>query len=192
MTTTDVNVEDIHDGERDAILEAVASQARELFQRDAGEMTCPCGTVMPLKTAFRCLYCEVWFCRECAMDHFGPLSDDEAGAHPDNQRVCHIDPDADVPAGEVPDDFAPIGVAPPDDDPSVTLSPGDSVWVVTHDGVPVTIEPTGSRARGFVAAHRDGDCEWGVYELDVSDDVTVAYRGDGETIIHPPEEGGGE
>jgi hypothetical protein len=34
-------------------------------------VTCPCGLVRALELAFRCLYCGVFFCTECAEVHFG-------------------------------------------------------------------------------------------------------------------------
>jgi hypothetical protein len=32
---------------------------------------CTCGKKRALELAFRCLYCGVWFCADCAGEHFG-------------------------------------------------------------------------------------------------------------------------
>jgi len=32
---------------------------------------CNCGNVRHWTRVFRCLYCGVWFCQECAEEHFG-------------------------------------------------------------------------------------------------------------------------
>lgn len=60
----------IHDGDRNATLTAIGEQASELHGVDRIPITCPCGTTLPLREAFRCLYCEVYWCPSCAEDHF--------------------------------------------------------------------------------------------------------------------------
>lgn len=70
-------VERIHDGERLPILQAIKEQAGELYDRDVPQVTCPCGKEVDLDYAFRCLYCEVFFCKRCAREHFGPQEDDD-------------------------------------------------------------------------------------------------------------------
>lgn len=60
--------------ERNALLETIADQARELHAHDA-EVTCPCDTTLPVKEAFRCFECEVFFCPSCAERHFGMEGD---------------------------------------------------------------------------------------------------------------------
>ena len=34
-------------------------------------MTCECGLTLPLRFAFRCLYCGQFYCARCAGEHFG-------------------------------------------------------------------------------------------------------------------------
>lgn len=64
-------IERIHDGERNATLEAIGDQAKELHEQPGEKsVTCPCGTTGPLTRMFRCFYCEVWFCPGCAKPHF--------------------------------------------------------------------------------------------------------------------------
>lgn len=51
-------------------LDLVARQTREGLM--FGYVTCECGTKIELwGMVFRCLYCGVWFCRRCAVKHFG-------------------------------------------------------------------------------------------------------------------------
>jgi ferredoxin-thioredoxin reductase catalytic subunit len=35
------------------------------------EIVCPCGQRRALELAFRCLYCGIYFCTNCAERHFG-------------------------------------------------------------------------------------------------------------------------
>lgn len=67
----EINVTDIHNGERMAILNAIKEQAGELHGKDTLELTCPCGASGPIQEMFQCLYCEVHFCPNCAKEHFG-------------------------------------------------------------------------------------------------------------------------
>lgn len=34
-------------------------------------ITCPCGRRIALRAAYKCLYCSLWFCGQCAKEHFG-------------------------------------------------------------------------------------------------------------------------
>jgi len=59
-------------------LEALAPETRDLRDRqhreDKGEqpkVTCGCGLCAPIRFLFKCLYCECYFCLECAEVHFG-------------------------------------------------------------------------------------------------------------------------
>ncbi len=36
-----------------------------------GDITCGCGTSLPIRCMYKCLYCGCWFCRICAHKHFG-------------------------------------------------------------------------------------------------------------------------
>ena len=35
------------------------------------DVTCGCGLKLPLRFAYRCLYCGQWYCQTCAEQHFG-------------------------------------------------------------------------------------------------------------------------
>lgn len=35
------------------------------------KIRCGCNKLIGWKYMFRCLYCGVWYCKECAEDHFG-------------------------------------------------------------------------------------------------------------------------
>lgn len=68
----------VHAGDRDAVLEAISRQASEIRQHEHGavaataSVTCPCGAEVGLATdAYKCRYCDVFFCPHCADDHFG-------------------------------------------------------------------------------------------------------------------------
>lgn len=47
---------------------AIAMQFQEA---KTGKVTCRCGITIPLRFAFRCLYCGEYFCTSCAEEHFG-------------------------------------------------------------------------------------------------------------------------
>lgn len=67
-----MGVEAVHRGDREATLETIADQSEELSEQDARgiTVTCPCGASGPVTGAYRCLYCDVWFCPDCADAHF--------------------------------------------------------------------------------------------------------------------------
>ena len=48
----------------------VAGQWRELLS-EIPHVTCWCGLKMPLRFAYRCLYCGEYYCQSCAESHFG-------------------------------------------------------------------------------------------------------------------------
>ena len=64
------------EADRIAMLEAKLAQTRELKESrrlpayDAG-VTCPCGLPRTVMNAYRCLYCEIYYCKRCAEIHFG-------------------------------------------------------------------------------------------------------------------------
>jgi hypothetical protein len=64
-----VDVEDVHEGVRVPTLRAIGRQSKELNGTER-TVTCPCGNRRNVRSAFRCFYCEVWFCPDCAEDHF--------------------------------------------------------------------------------------------------------------------------
>ena len=58
--------------------EIVKNQVRQTVNQDllsqtvrVATLTCPCGRERALVKMYRCLYCKVWFCEQCAEDHFG-------------------------------------------------------------------------------------------------------------------------
>ena len=54
--------------------ERARQQFREAISQWAGEtafVMCGCAIRTPLRSAFRCLYCEEYFCNRCAEIHFG-------------------------------------------------------------------------------------------------------------------------
>ena len=50
--------------------ETVKQQAEGIGVRLA-TVTCPCGNVRGITNMYKCLYCEIYLCRQCAEDHFG-------------------------------------------------------------------------------------------------------------------------
>lgn len=64
------DLEAIHEGERLAVLEAIGEQAVEMDGQPMVSITCPCGVTVSLPNAYRCFYCDIYFCRGCAPDHF--------------------------------------------------------------------------------------------------------------------------
>ena len=61
------------DGRNRVIGEGARQQLRETMSQRSGEtayVTCGCAIRTPLRAAFRCLYCEEYFCNGCAELHF--------------------------------------------------------------------------------------------------------------------------
>jgi hypothetical protein len=50
--------------------EFVAAQWKQA-KGPQSDVTCGCGLKLPLRFAFRCLYCGEWYCQTCAEKHFG-------------------------------------------------------------------------------------------------------------------------
>ena len=40
-------------------------------EKGTPSVTCICGRKIPLRFAYKCLYCDVFFCGDCAEEHFG-------------------------------------------------------------------------------------------------------------------------
>jgi hypothetical protein len=57
--------------ERTLLLHEVLSQSREIIHIQAVYVTCPCGRKISLLFSYRCFYCGLWLCTECAERHFG-------------------------------------------------------------------------------------------------------------------------
>lgn len=54
--------------------ETTAEFVAKQWQESKGpnpQVTCECGLTMPLRFAYRCLYCGAFFCQRCAETHFG-------------------------------------------------------------------------------------------------------------------------
>ena len=74
MTAEQIDRPPRDESERAAILQVLFDQARELIATE-GRVTCPCGRCVGVLTfAYRCLYCGVWFCQECAGRHFAAVT----------------------------------------------------------------------------------------------------------------------
>jgi hypothetical protein len=46
-------------------------QFRELMNGNSANVTCGCGRTLPVRFAYRCYFCGLWFCPGCARLHFG-------------------------------------------------------------------------------------------------------------------------
>lgn len=69
MSETDTKAEAVHNGERIPVLRTIGEQTKELHGIERS-VTCPCGSRRNVRSMFQCYYCEVWFCKECAGEHF--------------------------------------------------------------------------------------------------------------------------
>lgn len=47
------------------------AQFKELMCQGHAMVTCGCGRTVPVRFAYRCFFCGIWFCRPCAEAHFG-------------------------------------------------------------------------------------------------------------------------
>lgn len=65
-----MTIEEIHDGDRIPALEQIGEQAVEFAEQPAVSVTCPCGNTVSVTNGYQCVYCEIWFCKPCAHDHF--------------------------------------------------------------------------------------------------------------------------
>lgn len=52
-------------------LSFIKQQESDGIPSSALKIRCGCLSLKPWKYMHRCLYCSVWFCKECAEDHFG-------------------------------------------------------------------------------------------------------------------------
>lgn len=52
--------------------QAVAYKQRKVLSAAQSRgITCACGITKPIEDTFRCYYCGVWYCEDCAPEHFG-------------------------------------------------------------------------------------------------------------------------
>ena len=65
-------------GEAKTSLLVMDSQVRFIRDQEVDEVPakhlkvrCPCLKLIPMKYAYRCLYCGIFYCKECAEEHFG-------------------------------------------------------------------------------------------------------------------------
>jgi len=52
-------------------LESVGKQIDELDRVTEARVTCSCGVNKHVVEMYHCLYCEEWYCKSCAEEHFG-------------------------------------------------------------------------------------------------------------------------
>lgn len=52
-------------------LSMIKEQSGWGFTADKTTIKCGCHKQVKLIYAYRCLYCGIWYCRECAQEHFG-------------------------------------------------------------------------------------------------------------------------
>jgi hypothetical protein len=43
------------------------------------QIVCHCGKKVPLFTAYKCFFCKVWLCKDCAEVHFATEEDEDDG-----------------------------------------------------------------------------------------------------------------
>ena len=48
----------------------VAKQFKETTQGNVSKVTCYCGCCIPLRFAFKCFFCDEYYCATCAKEHF--------------------------------------------------------------------------------------------------------------------------
>lgn len=52
-------------------LSMIKDQSEWGIKADKVKVKCGCNKKVKLIYAYRCLYCSVWYCKECAEQHFG-------------------------------------------------------------------------------------------------------------------------
>ena len=75
-------------GQYSKSLDILASQVRFIAEQEGDEIPakhlkvrCPCLKLVKWSYAYRCLYCGVFFCKECAEEHFGKTVDEYRREH---------------------------------------------------------------------------------------------------------------
>ena len=55
-----------------AVRVALRQQLREVHKPPLAEpdVSCPCGKTKPMHLMYRCFFCGLWWCRDCAKRHF--------------------------------------------------------------------------------------------------------------------------
>lgn len=83
----------VHIGKAETSSEIVEHQARFIKeQEDNGtpanvlSVRCPCLKLVRVKHAYRCLYCNIFFCKECAEKHFGQTVEEYRTANPNIKK----------------------------------------------------------------------------------------------------------
>jgi hypothetical protein len=76
-------------GNAENAMQVVESQVRFILDQEKKDfparvlsVRCGCLKKVKLKYAYRCLYCSVFFCKECAEDHFGKTIDQYRDENP--------------------------------------------------------------------------------------------------------------
>lgn len=64
--------------EAETPMQVIEHQARFIKQQEDDDnpakvlsVRCPCLKIVRLKYAYRCLYCGIFYCKDCAEEHFG-------------------------------------------------------------------------------------------------------------------------
>lgn len=52
-------------------LKFIKIQEEDNIPLEHTKIRCGCHKLVNYKYAYRCLYCGVWYCRDCAQEHFG-------------------------------------------------------------------------------------------------------------------------
>jgi len=65
--------------DRKTILLTIAEQGKEWFmlRNESPKVTCPCGKQRAIGMLYKCLYCDIFFCRICAAKHFKEMKTHE-------------------------------------------------------------------------------------------------------------------
>ena len=66
-----IDLSKIHQGDRISVLQTIADQSIEYIEMELPIVTCPCGNKYPMDRLYKCLYCDIFFCKGCASNHFG-------------------------------------------------------------------------------------------------------------------------
>ena len=101
---------------------------------ERADVSCLCGAIVPVKYAYRCLECGAWWCRPCAVEHFGRSAVVEFA----RQVIMDYCWDIFVPdGGDIQDRAVKLGLIEPktataeDADPERDIFQGDTIYVFT-------------------------------------------------------------
>ena len=63
-------------------LDRVGKQYDEILNQNVVNITCGCGIQYSIEMMYQCLYCNEWYCKSCAEDHFGKSVEQWRKEHP--------------------------------------------------------------------------------------------------------------